>query len=109
MYNEGYGVSQDYSEAVKWYRKAAEQGNAHAQNNLGEMYEKGYGVSQDYSEAVKWYLKAAEQGNNEAQYNLHKMGERDYPLLKLERKQEMQTKNKKSSPRKSAKFSKAKI
>ena len=57
----------DYSEAVKWFRKAAEQGYAPAQTNLGWMYEKGYGVSKDYSEAVKWYYEAAEQGNAKGQ------------------------------------------
>ena len=56
------GVSQDYSEAVKWYRKAAEQGDAGAQNDLGVCYDNGQGVNKDYTEAVKWYRKAAEQG-----------------------------------------------
>ncbi len=37
MYDKGRGVSQDYAEAVKWYRKAAEQGHASAQHNLGVM------------------------------------------------------------------------
>ena len=38
MYDEGQGVPQDYAEAVKWYRMAADQGNADAQSNLGFMY-----------------------------------------------------------------------
>ena len=63
MYYYGYGVKQDYAEAVKWYRKAAEQGNAYAQFNLGNAYYNGNGVEQDYAEAVKWYQKAAEQEN----------------------------------------------
>jgi TPR repeat protein len=33
-YAYGYGVKQDDAEAVKWYRKAAEQGHAEAANNL---------------------------------------------------------------------------
>ena len=70
MYNRGEGVTQDYAEAVKWYRKAAEQGNAKAQNNLGAMYDNGYGVTQDYAEAAKWFRKAAEQGIADAQNNL---------------------------------------
>ncbi len=69
-YNGTNGKQKDYSEAVKWYRKAAEQGDADAQNNLGDCYKNGWGVPQDYSEAVKWYRKAAEQGNVFAQYNL---------------------------------------
>ena len=60
----------DYQEAVKWYRKAAEQGLAEAQYNLGLCYEGGDGVKKDYQEAVKWWRKAAEQGLAEAQYNL---------------------------------------
>ena len=44
MYKNGYGVPQDYKEAVKWYRLAAEQGYAKAQYNLGVMYDNGYGV-----------------------------------------------------------------
>lgn len=61
------GVSKDYAEAVKWYRKAAEQGDAAAQCNLGFCYYYGKDVLQNYTEAVKWYRKAAEQGNARAQ------------------------------------------
>ena len=64
------GARQDYAEAVKWYRKAAEQGLAEAQINLGYCYENGQGVPQDCTEAVKWYRKAAEHGLAEAQINL---------------------------------------
>ena len=55
---------------MKWYRLAAEQGNASAQYNLGVMYQNGQGVPQDYKTAVKWYRLAAEQGNASAQGNL---------------------------------------
>ena len=70
--NYWYGqcVQQDVSKAASWFQKAAEQGDARAQNNLGFMYEKGRGAPQDYTEAVKWYRKAAEQGLAEAQNNL---------------------------------------
>jgi len=54
-------------------RKAAEQGNADAQSNLGVMYANGKGVAQDDQEAVKWYRKAAEQGYARAQFNLGHM------------------------------------
>lgn len=62
--------AQNYEEAVKCYRKAAEQGNVVAQNNLGFCYSKGYGVTQSRAEALKWYRKAAKQGNAAAQNNL---------------------------------------
>ena len=58
------------AEGVRWYRKAAEQGHAHAQNNLGLMYYKGLGVAQDDAEAGRWFRKAAEQGHAEAQFYL---------------------------------------
>ena len=63
LYENGRGVPQDDAEAVKWYRKAAEQGSASAQYNLGLLYGAGQGVPQDYAEAVKWYRKPAEQGD----------------------------------------------
>ena len=63
-------MAQDDVEAVKWFRKAADQGNDWAQNNLGICYHKGKGVPQDSGEAVKWYRKAADQGYARAQYNL---------------------------------------
>ena len=55
MYDNGYGVPQDYTEAIKWYRRAAEQGNDRAQYNLGLMYDVGYGVPQDFIQAHMWY------------------------------------------------------
>ena len=55
---------------MKWYRKAADQGNAVAQAHLGDCYYRGEGVGQDYAEAVKWYRKAAGQGDAAAQTNL---------------------------------------
>ena len=69
-YANGEGVAQDYGVAVQWYHKAAEQGEAKAQNDLGVRYESGTGVAQNCVEAVKWYRKAAEQGEAKAQCNL---------------------------------------
>lgn len=69
-YEFGKGVTQSYSEAVKWYQKAVDQGNAEAQANLGVCYQKGNGVTQSYSKAVELYRKAAEQGNTIGQNNL---------------------------------------
>jgi TPR repeat protein len=55
------------SEAAKWYLKAAEQGFAPAQSNLGRIYYEGLGVPRDLAEAAKWRRKAADQGYAEAQ------------------------------------------
>ncbi|PIR00341.1 MAG: hypothetical protein COV66_07620 [Nitrospinae bacterium CG11_big_fil_rev_8_21_14_0_20_45_15] len=63
MYRDGLGVTKDYKEAVKWFRKAAEQGFARGQAYLGAMYFDGEGVPKDDKEAVKWLRKAAEQGD----------------------------------------------
>lgn len=70
MYFLGKGVSQDYTEAEKWIRRAAEQGHAYAQYALGAMYTDGKGVSQDPTEAAKWLRFAAEQGHVRAQESL---------------------------------------
>lgn len=62
LYSEGQGVPQDFALAVAWYRKAAEQGNPGAQNNLAVSYYNADGVTRDYVQAVFWWRKAAEQG-----------------------------------------------
>lgn len=70
-YYDGKGVTENLTEAVKWFTKAAEQENAKAEYNLGNCYYYGYGVQyKDYGEAVKWYTKAAEQGYADAQNQL---------------------------------------
>ena len=60
----------DYATALKAFQSLAAQGNAEAQNSLGELYAKGQGVPQDYAQARQWYEKAAAQGNALAQNNL---------------------------------------
>lgn len=70
-YYDGKGVTENLTEAVKWFTKAAEQENAKAQYNLGICYYYGYGVQyRDRREAVKWYTRTAEQGNADAQHDL---------------------------------------
>lgn len=69
-YEHGRGVQKDYTEAAKWYQKAADQGDAKAQNNLGSFYQYGLGVTTNYARAVELYKKSAEQGFMMAQSNL---------------------------------------
>jgi hypothetical protein len=69
MYMDGSGIEKDLTEAVKWRRKAAEQGLANAQYNLAWMYANGVGVEKSDAEALHWYRAAAEQGLANAQYN----------------------------------------
>lgn len=63
-------VQKAMGQAVDQYRKTAEQGEPHAQFNLGWMYYTGQGVPRDYRQAADWIRKAAEQGLSIAQYNL---------------------------------------
>jgi hypothetical protein len=68
LYYKGQGVTQDYAEAARLLRQAADKGHAQAQATLGEAYEKGgWGLTQDYVQAAIWYRKAAEQGNAHAE------------------------------------------
>jgi TPR repeat protein len=73
MYANGQGVGRDYKAAVRWFQKAAEQGNADAQIMLGNLYGNGRGVPLDYEAAVSWWRKAAEQGDASAQDALGSM------------------------------------
>ena len=57
MYDTGDDVPKDSVEAAKWYRKAAEQGAANAQNSLGACYWLGNGVPKDYVQAYKWLTR----------------------------------------------------
>eukprot|EP00747_Dinoflagellata_sp_TGD_P073018 gnl/TRDRNA2_/TRDRNA2_157720_c0_seq2.p1 gnl/TRDRNA2_/TRDRNA2_157720_c0~~gnl/TRDRNA2_/TRDRNA2_157720_c0_seq2.p1 ORF type:complete len:255 (+),score=46.43 gnl/TRDRNA2_/TRDRNA2_157720_c0_seq2:193-957(+) len=70
MYHNGQGIEQNDAEAVRWYRKAAEQGHARAQFNVGVMYHNGKGVEKDDSATAYWHRKAAEQDVVMAQYNM---------------------------------------
>jgi len=78
-----------FSKAAFWYRKAAEQGDAEAQYNLGRLYYDGRGVAQDYDQAALWFRAAAEQGDSDAQDelgNLYLSGEgvaQDYAQASL--------------------------
>ena len=53
---------------MKWYRKAAERGDAFYQNTLAFKYATGKGVRQDERKAVIWYQRAASQGFFISQY-----------------------------------------
>ena len=66
MYYLGQGIPQDYSEAARWYRLAAEQGYANAQWSLGSLYRFGMGVPKDFVAAHAWFNLAAAQGHGDA-------------------------------------------
>lgn len=73
---------EDLYQAIFWYKKAAEQGDAEAQNHLGFMYEEfghmyefGLMGEEGFEQAAYWYRKAAEQGHRDAQFQLSCMYE----------------------------------
>jgi TPR repeat protein len=87
MFESGQGVPQDFNEAIRWYRLAADQKLIKAQEklnlllkkaaeaqinlSLGMMFESGQGVPQDFNEAIRWYRLAADQGLIKAQKKLN--------------------------------------
>ena len=88
MYFKGDGVPQDYKEAVKWWRLAAEQGLAQAQYNLGVMYGKGQGVPQDDVLAHMWFNLSSSQGITTAIKNRN-IVEKKMTKQQIEKAQEM--------------------
>ncbi|KAF9280288.1 hypothetical protein BGZ88_012288 [Linnemannia elongata] len=58
---------------MEWFRKAADQGYAVAQNSIGLMYDEGKGVPQDFVKAMEWFLKAAVKGDSNAQNSIGNM------------------------------------
>ncbi|WP_232091641.1 tetratricopeptide repeat protein [Aeromonas caviae] len=63
----GDGARRDCCQAVTWFRKAAAQGDAGAQYNLGVMLATGQGIVRDDDRAVTWLKRAAAQGHYDAQ------------------------------------------
>jgi TPR repeat protein len=59
-YEQGWFGETDLHEALKWYRRAAAQGDPDAQNSLGQMYQDGEGIQQNYTLAAEWHRRAAE-------------------------------------------------
>lgn len=71
--SSGQVLDNDPELAAGWFFRAAEQGYADAQFNLGLMYANGEGVAQDMTQAVELFKKAAGQGHVDAQNNLGAM------------------------------------
>ena len=71
MYLKGENVDQDYSLALYWFRRSAENNDFIAQYNLGTMHDEG--VLENHKKAFEWYQKSAEQGYDLAQTRLGDM------------------------------------
>lgn len=75
-YADEHSKQRNDVEAVRWFRMAAEGGNAEAQYKLAVMLEHAWGARRDYQEALSWYSKAAKQGHAGAQNNMGIMYEK---------------------------------
>jgi serine/threonine protein kinase/TPR repeat protein len=77
LYSTGAdGVTEDDKQALDWFQKAADQGFAKAEKNLGDMYFFGHGIDKDFAQALTWYGKAADQKFADAQFRLGFMYEK---------------------------------
>ncbi len=74
LYYHGHGVRENDTLARQWFDRAARQGLADAQFQLGNMY--AYGLAKSLGDvdtsrlAAQWYFEAARQGHAQAQYSL---------------------------------------
>ncbi len=64
------GLPRDHAEAAKWYRLAAERGDAVVQHNLGVSYRDSLGVPWDYAQAHIWFNLAASRSPPDADRDL---------------------------------------
>ena len=69
-YLVGKGVPRDPAQSAYWFKKAADQGDPGAQNQLGYMYVWGIGVERDNQQAFRWFSRAAGDGSQQAKLNL---------------------------------------
>ncbi len=69
-YEKGFDIKQDHARAMKWYRKAAEAGDAAACYRIAVLYAKGLGVPQDNAEIIHWLQRGADLGDPVASYDL---------------------------------------
>ena len=85
-FGEGGRIGRSPELAAPWARRAAEAGNAWAQNLVGTMTEHGLGMPRDPKAALEWYRKSAAQGDAKAQSALGRMlfGRLDAPTDRIE-------------------------
>jgi S1-C subfamily serine protease len=66
----GRGGPANPAQAAKFLTRAAELGDASAQNAMGELYQSGRGVPKDFEMAARYFAQAAQQANDEAAKNI---------------------------------------
>ena len=62
-YEIGDGVKENYSEALKWFKRAGNNGDQFGQFKLGSIYYLGQGVVENFTKSASWHDKSAKQGN----------------------------------------------
>lgn len=77
----GVEAKADWSEAVTWFRKAAELGYRDSQHNLGVIYARGFSGQTDLPEAYKWFTVAAGQGDTDSARKRDEAGARLDPTI----------------------------
>lgn len=81
-YDDAEIVSENKTEAIRYYKKAAQNENCIAsQRTLGDMYNKGEGVDKDAKEAAKWYHLASSQFCDHSKYQLALILKKDGALM----------------------------
>jgi uncharacterized protein len=85
LYQNGWGVPQDYAKAREWHEKAAAVASGFSMNELGVLYVNGFGVAPDDAKAREWFEKAAAAGNTDGMQHVASLldagkgGPADYP------------------------------
>lgn len=70
MHENGEGTQQNFSNAIRWYRRAAAQDHAEAHFRVGQMFENSVGVPRDFGAAFDSYSAAAALGHQEAELKM---------------------------------------
>ncbi|MBP3664235.1 MAG: caspase family protein [Tyzzerella sp.] len=65
-----YYDSKDYTQALHWFTKSAEQGNYNGLSAMGTLYRNGHGVTQDFNKAIVFFIKAYNKGNEKVASSL---------------------------------------
>ena len=73
MYETGRGVEKSAIEALRWYKRSAEQGHTVAMYATGTMYYGGGGIQENLKLAASFIKDAAEDGLVQAQHSLAQM------------------------------------
>lgn len=70
LYYNGQGTRQNFTEALKWYTRAADLGSGQAAYRIAEMYRIGQGVRKNVQTAIEWFAKAHDNYNKDAAFTI---------------------------------------